>query len=111
MEHLVSRARDETAVDIGFSTTGEWLVFEVAFFMASKELGGLEELLREIDTKDIDKYYMEVLETGIEKTRPENAMGMIMIAHDYRARFSAVFHEGGEPSVVRAYIRQEEIAT
>jgi hypothetical protein len=111
MEHLVSSARDETAVDIGFSTVGEWLVFEISFFMPSEELGGLEELLGEINTKDIDAYYLEVLETGLEKARPKNAMGMIMIAHDYRARFGALLHEDGEPSVVRAFIRQEEIAT
>ena len=111
IEHLVSKALDDTAVDIGFSTVGEWLVFEISFFLPSEERRGLEELLGEINKKDIDAYYLEALESGLENARPKNAMGMIMIAHDYRAQLSALLQEGGEPSVVRAYIRQEEIAT
>jgi hypothetical protein len=111
MEHLVSSARDETAVDVGFSTAGEWLVFEISFFMPPEEQSRLKELLGEINTRDIDSYYMEVLENGPEKAGPKNAMGIVMIAHDYRAHLSALLHEDGEPSVVRAYIGQEEIAT
>jgi hypothetical protein len=111
IEHLVSRARDETAVDIGFSTVGEWLVFEVSFFLTSEERKKLEELLGAINGKDIDDYYLEALESGLENARSTNAMGMIMIVHDYRAQLSALLQEGGEPSVVRAFVRQEEIAT
>jgi hypothetical protein len=111
IEHLVSRARDETAVGIGFSTIGEWLVFEVTFFPHSEERGRLEELLGAINGKDIDAFYLEALESGLENDRTSGAMGMIMIAHDYRAKLSALLQEGGEPSVVRACIRQEEIAT
>jgi hypothetical protein len=111
IEHLVARAQDETTVDIGFSTFEEWLVFEISLCMPSEEVAGLKELLGGLQGKDLDSYYMEILETGMDEVQPKNKMGMVMIAHDYRARFSALFHEGEEPSVIRAFVRQEEIAT
>ena len=109
IEHLALCARETSSIEVAFSTAEGWLVFEIGLSMPSEQASCFKELLERIHASDLDSFYMELLEAGADSDKPEKRMGMVMIAHDYRAHLSALLHGEGKLSTVRALVRQEEI--
>jgi hypothetical protein len=111
LEYLVSSSHGSSKVDIRFSTSEEWLIFELSCKISSDELMQFKELLTEINQKDLESYYRAILESDDAATSLQRKMGMVMIAHDYHARVTATLDEDEGSTFLQAFVRQEEINT
>jgi hypothetical protein len=111
IEYLVSSSHGSSKVDIQFSTSDEWLIFELSSKMSSDEFLRFKELLLEINNKDLESYYREILESDMEQGSLQRKMGMVMIAHDYHAQISATIDEEEGSAILRAFVRREEITS
>jgi len=111
LEYIVSSSNGSSKVDIRFSTSDEWLIFELSSKISSDELGRFKELLSEINEKDLESYYRAILESDDAEISLQKKMGMVMIAHDYHARITATLDEDEGSAFLRAFVRREEINT
>ena len=109
--HLSSCANPDSRIDIRFSVREGWLLFAISATIPRGELGWLKELLEEIERGDLDASYRSLLEADLSVPAVYRKMGLIMLAHDYRARLSARLDEKEGMATVHAVIRQEEIDT
>jgi hypothetical protein len=111
LEYLVSSSHGSSKVDIRFSTSDEWLIFELSSRISSDALVQFKELLSEINEKDLESYYRAILESDDTAASLQRKMGMVMIAHDYHAQVTATLDEDEGSTFLQAFVKREEIST
>jgi hypothetical protein len=111
IEQMVGASRHEARLELELCTAGEWVVFELSSSFPRESVQSLAATLNELHAADIDAYYTSLLESELDKPAARRTLGLAMIAHDYRARLSAVLEADSGAVRLRARISQKEIAT
>jgi hypothetical protein len=109
LERLASGSRRDARLDIRFSASSGWLLFELRSSLASEELARLRDLLAELQQGDREGYYRRLLAADLETEVNRRKLGLAMVAHDYHARLSGLLDSGDGSVVLRALVGEEEI--
>jgi len=109
IERLASSSRRDARMDIRFTASAGWLLFELRSSIGAEELGRLRELLAELQGGDRESQYRELLAADLETEANRRRLGLAMIAHDYHARLSGLLDAGDGSVVLRALVEEVEI--
>jgi hypothetical protein len=109
LEHMAAISRDDAGLSVKLRAQDGRVVFEISTSSPRPEALELNrKLIGALGSADIDSLYREILEATPEKPRLQGELGLTMLAHDYRARFSMTEDPAG-PVTLLASIGLEEL--
>jgi hypothetical protein len=106
LEHMAALSRDDAGLSVRLRTQDRRVVFEISTSNPRPEALKLDrKLLEALGSADIDSFYREILEAP---STDQGQLGLTMLAHDYRARFSSTEDPSGAVTL-QATIGVEEL--
>jgi hypothetical protein len=110
LEHMARISRDDARLELGLLTEDGRVVFEISSSNPRPEaLDPHRTLLEALGSANIDTLYREFLEAPQGEPWQEGELGLTMLAHDYRARFSRTEDPAGSLTL-HASIGLEELS-
>jgi hypothetical protein len=109
LEHIATISREDAGVSARLRTQEAQVVFEISTSSPRPEALDLQrKLLEALASADIDSLYREILEAPSAEPGQQGKLGLTMLAHDYRARFSVTEDPAGSLTLL-ASIDLEEL--
>ena len=109
LEHIATISQEDACLSARLLTKDGRIVFEISTSNPRPDaLGPHRKLLDALGSADIDSLYREILEATPGEPRLQGELGLTMLAHDYRARFSMTEDPAG-PVTLQASIGLEEL--
>jgi len=106
LEHMAAISRDDAGLSVRLRTQDGRVLFEISSSNPRPEALELSrKLLGVLGSADIDSLYREILEAP---STDQAQLGLTMLAHDYRARFSSTEDPSGAVTLL-ATIGLEEL--
>jgi hypothetical protein len=106
LEHMAAISQDDAGLSVRLRTQDARVAFEISTSNPRPEALKLDrKLLDALGSADIDSLYREILEAP---SMDQGQLGLTMLAHDYRARFSSTEDPSGAVTLV-ATIGLEEL--
>jgi hypothetical protein len=109
LEHMAAISRDDAGLSVKLRAQDGRVVFEISTSSPRPEALELNrKLIGALGSADIDSLYREMLEAPSMEPGQPGQLGLTMLAHDYRTRFSSTEDPSGAVTLL-ATIGVEEL--
>jgi hypothetical protein len=109
LEHIATISLEDASLSARLLTQDGRIVFEISTSNPRPDARDPHrKLLDALGSADIDSLYLEILEATPGEPRLQGELGLTMLAHDYRARFSMTEDPAGSVTL-HAFIGLEEL--
>jgi hypothetical protein len=108
-EAMIQYADRNANIIIKLITLEQAVVFELATFSPPEKREVLEQTIRVINQEDLNTTYFSLLALDRPQEFADIHFGLVLIAHDYNARFALSVNNKNNVITLRASITKEEI--